>query len=57
MASDLSNERMLEYRIIFDKFDFSKNGTISTYNLESVFQQMGQSPTKEELNKLITKLY
>lgn len=55
MASDLSNERMLELRIIFDKFDFLKNGTISTSNLKSIFQQMGQAPTKDELNKLITK--
>ena len=55
MVDDISDDRLLEYRILFDNFDLSKNGTIPSKSLETILQQLGQSPNKKEINDLIAK--
>ncbi|KAJ3436171.1 calmodulin [Anaeramoeba flamelloides] len=53
MTTELSKEKLEEYRSAFEMFDLNNNGLITSNELSSMFHNFQQFPTKEELKSMI----
>lgn len=45
-----------EMKETFDLFDVDRDGMISTSELEKVFESLGMTPSRKELDDVITRL-
>ena len=52
----LTTEEMKSARNAFTQFDADNSGTIDQWELKSVLESMGQSPTQEELQNMISEV-
>ena len=52
----LTTEEMKSARNAFTQFDADSSGTIDQWELQSVLQSMGQSPTQEEPQNMISEV-
>ena len=55
-VENLSEDLMEEFRQAFALFDKDGNGSISSDELGSVLQSLGQTPTQEDLDKMIKEV-
>ncbi|KAJ3451957.1 calmodulin [Anaeramoeba flamelloides] len=53
MTTELSKEKLEEYRSAFEMFDLNNSGLITSDELASMFHNFQQFPTKEELKSMI----
>ncbi|KAJ3451475.1 calmodulin [Anaeramoeba flamelloides] len=53
MTTELSKEKLEEYRSAFEMFDLNNSGLITSGELASMFHNFQQFPTKEELKSII----
>ena len=56
VVENLSEDLMEEFRQAFALFDKDGNGSISSDELGSVLQSLGQTPTQEDLDKMIKEV-
>jgi calmodulin len=56
MVENLSDEKVLEYRVAFAMYDKDKDGKISTKELGSIMRNLGQNPTEKELLEMIAEV-
>jgi calmodulin len=55
MSKNLSPEKIEEYRASFKIFDKDEDGKISTKELKSVLNQLGKTPSQQELDDIISE--
>merc|ERR1712242_312531 len=56
MADQLTDEQTAEFREAFALFDKDGDGTISTKELGTVMNSLGQKPTPQELENMIKEV-
>ena len=56
MAEHLTDEQTAEFREAFALFDKDGDGTISTKELGMVMNSLGQKPTPQELDNMISEV-
>lgn len=52
-SNDISDEELQVFRESFNNFDKDGNGHITIAELTAVMKQLGQSPTKKQIKKMI----
>jgi calmodulin len=56
MSKSLSEEKIAEFRCAFELFDKDRDGKITTKELGAVIENLGQSPSEEELLEMIKEV-
>ncbi|MCQ2818842.1 MAG: EF-hand domain-containing protein [archaeon] len=56
MVEELTDEKLINCKIIFDLFDKDKDGIISTSELEETLRAVGQNPIQRELSPIINDI-
>mmetsp|Transcript_57555 Transcript_57555/g.136901 ORF Transcript_57555/g.136901 Transcript_57555/m.136901 type:complete len:166 (-) Transcript_57555:219-716(-) len=55
-ADQLIDEQIQEFREVFDLFDEDKDGRLSKKELGTMLTALGQSPSEDDLNKMIRQV-
>jgi calmodulin len=56
MAHNLSDEKLMEYRVCFEFYDKDNDGQITTKELGSVIKSLGQDVTAKKLEEIIREI-
>ena len=56
IASQLTDEQLIEYKSIFSFFDKDGNGTIDTVELATALRALGENPSEEQIKKLLEEV-
>lgn len=56
MTQQFTEEELAEYKEAFDLFDKDRDGAITTQELNDVMTALGQSPTEEDLKKMLQEV-
>lgn len=56
MANHLTEEQIAEFKEAFSLFDQDGDGTITTVELDTIMQSLGQNPTEAELQDMINEV-
>ena len=56
MVENLTDEKIMEFKAVFELFDKDRNGKITSKELGTVMRGLGQNPTEEELKQMIREV-
>ena len=56
MGEQLTEEKIAEFRDAFEIFDKDKDGIITIKELGEIMKNLGQNPTEQELNDMISEV-
>ena len=56
MVENLTDEKIMEFKGVFELFDKDRNGKITSKELGTVMRGLGQNPTEEELKQIIREV-
>jgi calmodulin len=56
MAHNLSEEKLMEYRVAFEFFDKDSDGQINTNELNTIMKSLGQNVNEKQLEEIIQEI-
>jgi calmodulin len=56
MAHNLSDEKLMEFRVAFEFFDKDSDGQINTNELNVIMKSLGQSVNEKQLEEIINEI-